>query len=324
MIEYQQLGSYRREGGGSARIVRFEAAPQPMNLDCRNLSFGCTVRLPRLMIAVRALSIAITCCVFFVHSTSAQLRPLDPIDAHAFFEDPVRAQLGFGAYDDQLASLAGVRGALWEIGDFRATIRTGRVVMELGGVVHRRFEDDVVIAAPVGGAQDPPADGKRGDSGDYRVATILRLTGASSRTLATLRFGTRLPTTNNRVGLDRDAIDFFATAGAYRVEENFLVGAEAGVAINGTREIDYEQADVLAYAVTGELRFGQVMPFAVLTGQHAFFDREIRGNEDLAEIRAGVRVGRKRWLNAAFVHGLADASPNSGFQLSAGARFGWR
>ena len=276
------------------------------------------------MIAVRALSIATCFCLLLARATWAQLRPLDPIDVHAFFDQAVRVQIGVGWYDDQLASLGGVRGTLWEIADFRATIRTGRMVMELGGVVRRSFTDDDVVAPPTGGAHAPPADGKRGDSGDYRVATILRLTGTESRTLATLRFGTRLPTTNNREGLDRDAIDFFATVGAHRVEERFVVSAEAGLAINGTREIDYEQADVLTYGLTGELRMGSIAPFALVTGHHAFFDRKIRGNEDLSEVRAGVRIGRKHWLHAALVRGLADASPETGLLISAGAAFGAR
>ena len=280
--------------------------------------------LPMAMIAVRTITFAVCFVLLLARATWAQLRPLDPIDVHAFFDQPVRVQIGVGWYDDQLASLAGVRGALWEIADFRATFRTGRMVMELGGVVRRSFSDDVVVAPPTGGAHAPPADGKRGDSGDYRVATILRLTRAENRTLATLRFGTRLPTTNNREGLDRDAIDFFATLGAHRVVERFRVSAEAGLAINGTREVDYEQADVLTYAVTGEVRFGNVSPFALVTGHHAFFDREIRGNEDLSEVRAGIRIGRKRWLNAMLVRGLADASPETGVLISAGAAFGTR
>jgi hypothetical protein len=277
-----------------------------------------------LMITVRTCSIALGCLVFFAHSTAAQLRPLDPIDFRAFADPPVRVQVGFGMYTDQLASLAGVRGTLWEVGDFRATIRTGRIVMELGGVVRRNFEDDVIVAEPVGGATEPPADGKRSDSGDYRVATIVRLTSDASRTLAVLRFGTRLPTTNNRRGLDRDAIDFFATVGVQRATPMFALGAEAGLAINGTREFNYEQADVLVYGVTADLKLAPVSPFVVLTGHHAFFDRKIRGNEDLAEVRAGARVGQRRWLQAAYVQGLADASLSSGLQVSAGAAFGKR
>jgi len=280
--------------------------------------------LNMVMIAVRTLSLAFCSCLLLARSSWAQLRPLDPIDVHAFFAEPVRLQIGVGWYDDQLASLAGVRGELWELADFRATIRTGRMVMEVGGVVQRTFSDDDVVAQPTGGAHAPPADGKRHDSGDYRVATILRLTPAESRTLATLRFGTRLPTTNNREGLDRDAIDFFAMVGAHRIQERFIVSAEAGLAINGTREVDFEQADVLTYALAGEVRAGWFTPFALLAGQHAFFDRKIRGNEDLSEIRAGLRIGRKRWLNAVVVRGLADASPETGVLISAGTVFGRR
>src|SRR5262245_28233129 len=132
------------------------------------------------MTAIRIISIT-ACCFLFARSAAAQLRPLDPIDFRAFYGEPVRLQVVFGAYANHLASLAGVRGDLWEVGDFRVCIRSGRMVMELAGVAQRIFEDGVVLAPPAGGSNPPSADGKRNDSGAYRVGTIIRLTNSESR-----------------------------------------------------------------------------------------------------------------------------------------------
>jgi hypothetical protein len=254
---------------------------------------------------------------------TAQLRPLDPVDFAAFRGDAVHARAGFGLYADQHASLAGTIGTLRELGTFQVTIRTGRMVMDLGGGVRRTFTDRDTIDAPFAEVRPQP-NGKRTDDGDYRVGTLIRLTPARSHTLGVLRFGTRLPTTDNRVGLERDITDFFATIGAQRVFGNVAVGAEAGVSINGTRDPTYEQSDVLVYSVSAETTLGSVTPFAVIVGQQDFHDWAVRGNEDLSELRAGIRAGRRRWITATWVHGLTDYSPSNGVQLSAGMMFGLR
>jgi hypothetical protein len=264
---------------------------------------------------IPVLLFSIMCPVDDVH---AQLRPLDPIDVHAF-DDPIHVDVGVGVYSQQRASLAGTQGTLWELGNVRVTIRSGRVIMEMAGTVQRLFSDVVVFASPFGDAAAPSPSGHRHDAGDYRVASIFRLTPAHAATLATLRFGTRLPTTDNRVGLDRDATDFFATLGAHRWFGNLALSAEAGVGINGTRKTTYEQSDVLVYSLGGELRLHALSPYIVALGQEDLHNWiAIRGNEDLGELRIGVRAGRKRWLNAAWVHGYHDYSPRDGLQIGGG------
>jgi hypothetical protein len=255
--------------------------------------------------------------------TAAQLRPLDPVDFAAFRGDAIHARAGVALYADQHASLGGTVGTLKELGTFQVTIRTGRMVMDMGGGVRRLFTDHDTIDAPFAEVRPQP-NGKRTDDGDYRVGTLIRLTPARSRTLAVLRFGTRLPTTDNRVGLERDITDFFATVGAQRVFGKVALGAEAGVSINGTRDPTYEQSDVLVYSLSAETTLRSVTPFAVIVGQQDFHDWATRGNEDLSELRAGIRAGRRRWITATWVHGLTDYSPSNGVQLSAGMMFGLR
>lgn len=249
----------------------------------------------------------------------AQLRPLDPFEWRMFEgERQVSAQVGAGWMRDQRASLAGTEGTLVEAGNFRAFWRTGRVVLEAGGTVQRRFEEESRFADAEPDVR-PAADGERRDAGDYRVLTAVRLTREGAPVAAALRFGARLPTTDNTVGLDRDATDFFATLGGRTTRGRLALQAEAGVGIFGTRQTAFEQDDLLIYAVRAEYDGGPVIPMLTVVGQQVGTGhREIRGNESLGEVRLGVRAGGRRWLLAEAVAGYADFSPSMGVLVSAG------
>lgn len=264
--------------------------------------------------------------VLLLHTAAhAQLRPLDPVDYRALSDGQLRVQLGGGLYFDQHASLAGTTGRLLDAGDIRVSWGSDRVVIEVAGTMQRFFEEDSTLETSISGVQPADAGGKRHDSGDYRVQSILRLTKENGRTISIVRFGTRLPTTDNRVGLERDQTDFFATIGALRAISRFVVSGEAGVSINGTRRADYEQADVFVYAFTLEYRNSWLAPFISAVGQEDFHHWSTRGNEDLGEVRAGVRLGsQRRWLNAFAVRGFRDSSPTAGIALTAGVALGNR
>jgi hypothetical protein len=255
----------------------------------------------------------------FPSPAAAQLRPLDPFEWRMFDgERAVSVQMGGGWLRDQRASLAGAEGTLLEAGNFRAFWRTGRVVLEAGGTVHRRFEEDAVFALPEPDVQ-PADDGVRRDAGDYRVLTTVRLTNEGAPVAAALRFGARLPTTDNTVGLDRDATDFFATLGGRTARGRMALQAEAGVGIFGTREREFEQDDLLIYALRAEYDAGPVTPMLTVVGQQVGSGHsEIRGNESLGEVRLGARTGGRRWLLAELVAGYTDFSPGVGVLVSAG------
>jgi hypothetical protein len=133
----------------------------------------------------------------------------------------------------------------------------------------------------------------------------------------TLRFGARLPNSNNRIGLDRDRTDFFATLGGALRSGRYHAGAEAGIGIFGTRLPDYEQSDVLVYTATVRREARLVTALASVTG-HYTPHMVPRGNEDLSETRIGVQIGRGVRLRALWVHGLTASSPSDGLLLSLG------
>ena len=154
-----------------------------------------------------------------------------------------------------------------------------------------------------------------------RTASTLavRLTPERRPLIGVLRFGTRLPTPDNRKGLDRDATDFYATTGARYARGNVLAGAELGLGIFGTRVPTFEQSDVLLVIATARYTGGWLQPVATFT-MHAdgLKHRRIRGNEALRELRLGARAGGTRWLEATYIVGRGEFSPHPGLLVSAG------
>lgn len=269
----------------------------------------------------RLLPAALLACLLSAPAAAgAQLRPLDPLDWRALDGGAaVSAELGTGWYADQRLSLAGAEGTLREYGNLHLAWRTGRTLLEVSGTAWRAFDDEAAFAAPVDGTR---ADaGSRRDAGDVRVATVVRLTPPERPLSLALRFGTRLPTTDNEVGLERDRTDFFALLAGQLRRGPLRVQAESGVGIHGTVDPKFEQADVLLFALGGEYRLAGLTPSLGLLGQRDGFDGfSVRGNEDLVELRLGLRAGERRWVRAEWVHGLTEFSPPAGLVLTVGAR----
>ena len=255
------------------------------------------------------------------HSAAAQLRPLDQADWRLIEgRGTLAARGGFSHLKDQRASLAGTSGALWEAGLFTLAWRTGRVVLEASGTAQRYFREDEVFAAPYDDV-DPSDDGRRHDSGDYRIGTSVRLTPERSPITAAVRFGTRLPTTDNETGLDRDAVDFFATVGLSSAIGPLALSAETGIGIHSTREVRFEQEDVLVYSARAELPGYRISPSIEAVGQrHGPSHAAIRGVEDLGELRAGLRFGRRYYVSVEAVKGYETFSPSAGLIVTAGIR----
>lgn len=249
----------------------------------------------------------------------AQLRPLEPTEWSVFDSTGhVALRLGLGWLDGQRASLAGTEGRLLEVGRLETVVRIDRIALVASGTLLRLFDDRAVFASPTGGAGSPTGE-RRADAGEYELATLLRLTSATAPALVLLRFGTRLPTTDNRVGLGRDQTDFFALLGARVRRGPLSLRFETGLGIHGTRDPAFEQSDVWLYAAALEYRRRAIAASATLLGQSdGRRDRVLRGNEDLRELRLALRAGRRRWLEAALVHGLTEFSPGTGVLLTSG------
>ncbi len=267
-----------------------------------------------------ALTLVLTAlCGIVPARLSGQLRPVEPLEWDALTPGTiVVARAGAGVHWDMRAALAGTKGRLVELGNFTAVWTTGRVVLEAAGTLQRRFTDQQVFAPPAEYTHAP--DGHtRVDAGAYSAATTVRLTPAERPFIAVLRFGTRLPTPDNRIGLDRDATDFFATAGGRYARRGLLLGGEVGLGIFGTRVPTFEQSDVLLVMLNARYTGGFLQPVLTYT-MHAdgLKHRTIRGNEALREYRFGLRAGRDHFIEASYVYGRGDYSPHPGLLVSSG------
>lgn len=251
----------------------------------------------------------------------AQLRPHDPIPWEAVGAEGPMARVGMGIHWGARATLAGTRGTLLELGNVLGTWSFGRVALEVGGTAVRVFSDDSVYASPVAGARAPNGE-RRVDTGEQRLGTIVLVTPSSSPVEAVLRFGTRLPTTDNGQGLGRDQTDFYGTVGGRLRPGALEITAEAGVGIMGTRLERPEQMDALLYAAGVGWRGGRGGVRLEAVGQHdTRRSAALRGLEDLSEARLTGEVGGARWVRATVLRGLTLASPDFGVTIEAGTRF---
>lgn len=270
-------------------------------------------------IVIRA--IVIVALALPARSLTAQLRPLEPIPWRSLTDaGTVAGQIGASLLREQRASLAGTSGNLWEVANFALTWRTGRVVLEAAGTGQRFFQERERFSEPHPEVRMTSGD-RRHDAGDLRISTIVRLTPDRWPFDGALRFGTRLPTTDNAAGLDRDALDFFTTAGAAVSRRAFGIAAEAGLGIHSTREVRFEQEDLFLYALRLEYRGLALTPSATILGQmHGTGHSEIRGVEDLGELRVGVTAGDRKWFRVELIKGYEAFSPKSGVTFTAGFR----
>jgi hypothetical protein len=251
----------------------------------------------------------------------AQLRPLEPLD-WAVFDAGVTltAGVGIGTYLRQELSFAGTEGRLVELGEYHLSWRSGRVVLEGRGTLHRVFDDRRRTREPTANVQVPFGERRR-DAGDHLALTTVRLTPEERPLLAVVRFGTRLPTTDDRTGLERDMTDFLATVGARRDVGTWRVWGETGVGIHGTRDPDFEQVDHLLYMLGVEYRRERHSLALTALGQTFPAAWEIRGNEDLGEARLVLRTGGRLGMEIGAVRGYTRFSPERGFFVA--ARSAW-
>ena len=267
---------------------------------------------------VQALTLLAVCTAAV--PVGAQLRPLDPFSWH-IFEDGVTiaADARISRYQGQRASLAGTKGDLWEVPTATVALVSGRFAIIASGTGKRFFQERQRFGPAYSGVL-PSVNGRRDDSGDYTIGTAVRLTPLASPIDALLRFGTRLPTTQNENGLERDATDFFATLVGRMRRSALSVSLEAGLGIIGTRDASYEQDDLLLYDMRVDYGGGRVRPSIVVVGQahpptHL---KERRGVEDLSEVRLGVNIGGRTWLRREGIKGFETFSPAYGLSIGVG------
>jgi surfeit locus 1 family protein len=266
-----------------------------------------------------AAPVAVTALIALAPAAAhGQLRPLDPLEWRVY--DPgtfLVAEAGGGSLWKQHATLAGTRGRLLELGNYRVTFRFDRMAVELAGTALWRLTDEEVVAPPAAWV-DPPNGSPRQDAGFASAATLVDLTPPWLPVDVIVRFGARIPTTSDESGLDRDRTDFFALAGLRYQAGPLSFTAENGVGIHGAIDARFPQSDVWAYTFGAEYRTRPLFATAHIVGHQNGL--RLRGNEDLRELRLGGGIGDTRWLTISYIRGLTEFSPRHGLRLGAGFR----
>lgn len=246
---------------------------------------------------------------------AAQLRPLAPADWHA---DGHSVACGAGYYRDIGVGILGARGALRSLGDCAAVLDLGGARVRLYGEAWRTFETDTVLADPPNSVRD--LGPVRSDWGELVLETQLPVRFRGTPWRAGLRFGVRLPVSNDHIGLERDKTDLHIMAMGGFASGRWTGHAEAGVGIHGTRVNWREQQDVLSYSVGAGYRVSDGVAFHVGAVGHVN-DRTERGNENQGEVRAALRWGRTYWTRLEVVAGYTEFSPRWGVRAQLGRRF---
>ena len=257
-------------------------------------------------------------------AVDAQLRPLEPIDWQGFEEERGSVSVGGTLLSGQRAAFLGTEGRLLEVGAMELTFRVDRLLLHVVASPYRRFTASDRFADPAVGVE--PGEGARIDAGSVVATTTVPLGGPGARDAGrqhfALRFGMRLPTSNDVVGLERDETDVFATVGTRRVVGAWDLAAELGFGVFGVRSPDGGQTDPVLYAASVRRTGAVVRPYAEWTGHHD--TRSVgapRGNENLSEVRLGLEVGTRWWLDAHAIAGISTFSPDVGARLRVGVRF---
>ncbi len=246
---------------------------------------------------------------------SAQLRPLPLVQWEEV--ESGYARCGLGYYDGQRASLAGISGDMLQLGECTVAFSVGGAQIRVADLVYRRLSTVTRFAEP---APDVVLQNETAlrDFGDVTLETVIPvgLPGAFS---GGFRFGSRIPSSDNRIGLDRDQADIHLALMAGLNTTNRGVTAEAGVGINGVRSSRNEQQDVLIYALRGWLRTPRALLHTAMLGQR-FWNHPVtqRGNENLNEFRMGARTTGTWWIELEGVRGTARHSPTYGLRLGLG------
>ncbi|HSJ08752.1 MAG TPA: SURF1 family protein [Longimicrobiales bacterium] len=252
----------------------------------------------------------------------AQLRPLEPMPWQVFEGGTWGlVEVGAGVLWDYPVPLAGARGRLFEGGNYRIAVRSGRMAMEAGGTAIWHVREDTRYDTPEDGVE-PAVDGERHEPGVVYAASSLHMTPDSWPVAVFVRFGATIPTTSDESGLDRDRTDFFALIGARHRAGPLTLTMENGVGINGTLDDDLPQSDVWTFAFGATYDLPRLRAVASFVGRQDGHSYVIRGNEDLHELRVGFDYGRRVLLGVRYIRGLSEFSTGHGVRAGATLRVG--
>lgn len=213
-----------------------------------------------------------------------------------------------GAYRQEARfPLSGLAGTLYDVGQLEVAYGIGddaliRVGCDLLRVlqIDGRGQSHVDLSSDV-------ADGTTLDYGDFRISTMLRVTGDGQGFSSGVGFSVELPNSDEQKGIGLNTTNFVGRMyGSYR-EGGLRAVASAGIAILEAPLENFVQNDLLA--VAADLTYGPTdAPFRLYAGLRSRFNTRNRvpvGTEDRGEVEAGVNLIVDDWtLDLGVAHRL--------------------
>jgi len=257
-------------------------------------------------------------CLLAFLPLAAQNRPLQTSDAEILPPGTMRAEVGFDFLQDVNFPLSGLSGDLTSLGVIGVRMGVGKMVeVQLEGAV-QNFLDVKKQGASFVPVLELTGPRSTHDTGDFSLSTKIRIFGDRGRwpSLA-MRFGFRMPNSNQARGVGTNSTDVFALFILQKHFGKLNLFGNAGVAILQSPNAKFSQNDVLLYGgafayplhrrlnVVGEAA-GRYSSRKITTG--------LIGTESRSQARFGFQVfaGGFQW-DVAGIAGLAKDDARSGF-----------
>lgn len=223
--------------------------------------------------------------------------------------EPGEMVVGIGSSyrHDARFPLSGLRGDLYDFSQLEVAYGIGdnaliRVACDLLRVldVDERGRSHVDLA-------DDVADGTSMDYGDFRISTMLRITGRGQGFSSGVGFSIELPNSDEEKGIGLNTTNFVGQLyGSYR-EDGLKAVASAGIAILEAPLENFVQNDLVV--LDADLAYGPPgARWRMYVGLHSRFNTRNRvpvGTEDRGEVEAGINLLFGSWsLDLGVAHRL--------------------
>jgi hypothetical protein len=272
-------------------------------------------QLSKTVRAVCSLAFVLVLCA----SARAQQRPLITEDVDVLEPGSLRVQVGIDFMQDAKFPTSGLTGDLTRVGVIGVHVGLSpNVEFSIEGVAQNFLSINTrgTSAVPLGLA---PGDNSTNDTGDFRLATKIKLRNETRRGPALgFKFGVELPNSNESrgIGLNQtNAFGIILMGKKFGREGRLNTFGNLGLGIYTAPTRLFTQNDMLLYGLGGIFRVNKTVNLAAEVNGRANTRGGAAplGTESLGEFRLGLQVKAAGLrFDAAGIKGLTEFSPRSG------------
>ncbi|HEV2763932.1 MAG TPA: hypothetical protein VGV38_13200 [Pyrinomonadaceae bacterium] len=263
---------------------------------------------------------ALVCALACASVAGAQQRPLITEDVDVLPPGSLRIEAGIDFMQDAKFPASGLTGDLTRVGVIGVNVGlSSNVEFQIEGVLQNFLSINTATANPVVPRGFAPGSNSTNDTGDFRLATKIKLRNETRRAPSLgFRFGVELPNSNETRGIGLNQTNAFGTVlfgKKFGRNARLNTFANLGIGIFTAPTEPFTQNDMLLYGLAGIFRIndrinlaGEVNGRANTRGGTAPL-----GTESQGEARLGLQVkGAGLKFDFAGIKGLTEFSPRSG------------